>query len=65
MTPLQAARIKRAVTRLIKAEVADSWKGGGDPNDIPAIEAELKLARKHFDEVLREATTHPTPRRPA
>jgi hypothetical protein len=39
--------IKRAVTRLIKAEISDSWKGGGDPSDIPDIERELAEARAH------------------
>lgn len=27
-----------------KAEVDDSWKGGGDPNDESLIEAELEVA---------------------
>lgn len=41
--------IRAAVERLIDAEVADSWKGGGDPADIPYIEQELEIARMKFD----------------
>lgn len=47
-----AKEIKAAVQRLVDAEVADSWKGGGDPADIPYIEQELEIARMKFDSLM-------------
>lgn len=47
-----AKEIRAAVKRLIDAEVADSWKGGGDPADIPYIEQELEIARMKFDSLM-------------
>jgi hypothetical protein len=44
--------VEAAVRRLVKAEVADSWKGGGDPADVPEIEAELKSARRALRNLL-------------
>lgn len=46
--------LMRRVERLIGAEIADSWKGGGDPDDIPEIERELRLARRELERFLRE-----------
>lgn len=46
-------RLRRAIRRLVLAHEADSWKGGGDPDDIPAIERELKAARKALNALLR------------
>ena len=48
MTPAQAKQLKTAIRKLVRAEVADSWKGwkgGGYPEDIPIIEAELRECR--------------------
>ena len=45
MNKQQAKQLKVAIQELVDAEVADSWKGGGDPADIPIIEAELKACR--------------------
>jgi hypothetical protein len=41
-------KLREAVKRLVKAEIDDSWKGGGDPDDIPGIERELELARGNY-----------------
>jgi hypothetical protein len=41
--------LKRAVTRLIKAEVNNAFKGATYPEDITAIEAELKAARRNYE----------------
>lgn len=54
MTNTQLIRL--AVRRLIDAEVADAWKGGGDPDDIPDIEFELREARAQFEDCLKEIT---------
>lgn len=44
--------LRAAIKRLIQAEIKDSWKGGGDPADFPAIEAELADARAELKDVL-------------
>lgn len=37
-------RLQRKIHRYVKAAIADSWKGGGDPEDIPDIEQEYQAA---------------------
>ena len=52
----------RKLLQLIKdyaeARIAESWKGGGDPADIPVIEANEKLAEanlfSHIEKMRRE-----------
>lgn len=41
---LTRRQIILAVRRYARADVADSWSGGGDPNDVPYIERELTSA---------------------
>lgn len=50
---VNTATVKRLVKALVEAEIANSWKGGGFPEDIPAIEFNLKLARDQFNEYLK------------
>jgi hypothetical protein len=50
---LKLNALRRAVRRLIKAELADAWKGAGDPANIPAIERELEKARSNYHSILR------------
>ena len=38
-------RVQKAVKRYANAVAEDSWKGGGDPADIPAIERELRESK--------------------
>lgn len=45
-------QLKRAVTRLIKAEIANQWKGAGDPQYYDYIEGELKAAKKNYNDKL-------------
>lgn len=49
LSAAQAETLLDLVSTLVAAEVAHSWKGGGDPCDIPVIEAELALARAKLD----------------
>jgi hypothetical protein len=37
-------QLMEMVGKHVQAQVADSWKGGGDPVDVPIIELEAKLA---------------------
>lgn len=45
ITSNQSRRIAMLVRELIEAEITNSWKGGGDPQDTPEIEADLVKAR--------------------
>jgi hypothetical protein len=49
--------LENCIADYASAMVADSWKGGGDPGDIPVIEAQLESARammnRHLLEVRR------------
>ena len=47
-------RMRNCIRRLVKAEIANSWKGGGDPADTPAIEKELKLAKAALNRAIAE-----------
>lgn len=44
--------LKRAVNRLIKAEVAVSWLGAQNLSDREPTKRELILARKRYEEAL-------------
>ncbi len=61
MTPSQAATLKKAITALCKAAIADSWKGGGDPSDIPLIETDLECANLRVQSLLTRCTERPIP----
>lgn len=51
LTPAQMKAARKAMKRLIAAEIADSWKGGGDPEHIPGVERELREARKELSQL--------------
>lgn len=57
LTEKEAKKLNGLIHKLIQAEVTDSWKGGGDPQDIPIIEAELKIARLQVKKYLQELQT--------
>jgi len=63
MTPIQAKELRAAVRKLVRAEIADSWKGGGYPEDMPLIAADLIVARLQFDNILHSLTTDCEPPR--
>jgi hypothetical protein len=46
-------QLRLLVAAYADASIADSWKGGGDPSDVPIIEKELELAtlklNRHID----------------
>lgn len=45
MNKKDAEKLKKAIRQLVRAEIADSWKGGGYKDDIPIIEEELRECR--------------------
>lgn len=44
--------LKSMIARLVKAEIATSWKGSQDPADHTLIEADLKKARAELKDYL-------------
>lgn len=57
MNSTQAQRLRKLINELVKAAIADSWSGGGDPADIPAIEAHLALRQAQLDHYINHLTT--------
>jgi hypothetical protein len=41
--------LRTLIGEYAQAAVADSWKGGGDPAEIPIFEAQLTLAQTKLD----------------
>jgi len=52
----QAAALRKRIKRYANAKIDDSWKGGGDPNDIPEIERELRVAKQNLDNYINRLT---------
>lgn len=48
-----------AIMAFTRACVADSWKGGGHPDDIPEIEADLNLRRAQLNKLLSRVMENP------
>ena len=46
------AQLTRAIQRYADAQEQDSWKGVGDPESIPAIEAHLRLTRAKLNAII-------------
>lgn len=44
------AALREAIYYYADCRVAESWKGGGDPASIPAVDAELALALAKLNE---------------
>lgn len=41
-----------AIQRHTEAKIAESWEGGGDPADIPAIKLEVYQAEEHLRKLI-------------
>lgn len=52
-------KLKQAIRKLVMAEIANSWRGGGCPDDIPIIEQELLAARLRVHVILARNTEKP------
>lgn len=50
MNVVQAKELKKAVIRLVQAEIAFSWKGSNPLEDQGELEKELVLARKRLND---------------
>lgn len=56
ITKLQRRALQSAIRALVKAEVADSWKGGGYPGDITISKQELRDAKLALNQLLDDLT---------
>jgi hypothetical protein len=56
MDSYDADKLRRAIRRLVRAEIANSWKGGGDPEDIPVIGEELHAAKTRLSVLITQLT---------
>lgn len=56
MTLSERNLLTRAINRYTRACIDYSWRYGGNPDDVPAIEQERKNARKALKRVLDELT---------
>lgn len=43
-------KLVRLIRRYTDAAICESWKGGGDPESAPLLEARLELARTELNE---------------
>lgn len=57
ITDNEATVLRYAIRQLVRAEVADSWKGGGYPEDVPLIEEELRRARIRVSVLIARSTS--------
>ncbi len=56
ITKEQAAQLRRMIEAYKFAHEVDSWKGGGDPEDVPAIEKRLKEADARLYQFIKSIT---------
>lgn len=56
MTPSQAQALRDLIVEYRDAEIADSFKGAGDPADWPQIEADLKTAKENLERLIHNLT---------
>lgn len=51
-------QLGRLIKRYVEAAIADSWKGGGDPEDYETLELRFRLAHvelvSHIEKMKRE-----------
>lgn len=49
LTRKQTDALRRKIERVVAAAVEDSWKGSGDPDNVPEIERELRVAQQNLE----------------
>lgn len=62
MNHAQKLHLKNLIEEYVEARVADSWKGGCDPLDVPPIEQDLKDAKRALFDSLTIYTNNATER---
>lgn len=63
ITTEQAHQLRAAIESYRDAELADSWKGAGDPSDRESIEADLRETKRDLELLIHrlEHGTEPQP----
>lgn len=56
ITPTERAVLRQIIRRLVKAEVAESWKGAGRWEDYELLEAEVRAAKRELRVFLNRIT---------
>lgn len=59
MSPEKAKELQKAINALVAAAIEESWAGGGDPSDRPALEANLIIARAKVNRLINSLTIQP------
>lgn len=54
ITKQEADQLRKLIEEFRDTEVADSWKGGGDPADVPFIERELEVAKTNLEQFIHK-----------
>ena len=52
-----SAKLHKLIKEYTKCAIADSWKGGGHPEEIPDIEADLKKSKEKLDAYIKQLFT--------
>lgn len=45
--------LRQLIASYAEAAIAESWKGGGDPEEIPILEMELAIAKQKIENHLK------------
>lgn len=53
LTQERARRLRSLIIAFANASIVDSWKGGGDPDDIPQVEQDLKDAENRLEKYIK------------
>ncbi len=53
LTKREVKALRVAIRAVVITEVNYSWRGGGDPADVPSIELERKLAKANLGLLLK------------
>lgn len=56
ITPTERAVLRQIIRRLVRAEVAESWKGSGPFEEYPLLEAETRAAKRELRVFLNRIT---------
>lgn len=59
LTESQATRLQAYIRRHVEMQVAESWKGAGDPADWPALEAEAARRKKRLNNYINHLKGQP------
>ena len=56
ITKQEKRKLKRLITAYKNSAIADSWAGGGDPDDYESLVESCKAAKKKLDDYITSLT---------